>query len=167
MKSIAVFGIVLAIAAVSSAGDVKRIDEARAKTFPVALDDLTVIRLLHLDPIATRRNPPSGTPRFHDWVVAADSVKVAASSSDALVLSMRAIVDAAADGMAACFAPHHGAILSDGHRTFDVVVCFECARYEVFDADGKRVWGGSFTVAGTEGHKWNRIFRESGLGMKN
>ena len=169
MKATALFALVVALIAVSNAADQTAIDwpAVKSRVFPSALDRLRVSKLLVLDPSATRRDAPPGAARFHNWVVAASSVQVDASSGSPLILSMRAIVGAPIEGVAACFDPHHGAVLTDGDSTFDVVICFECARYDVFDAEGKLIWGSSFAIAAGEAPKWNHIFRATGLEVRD
>jgi hypothetical protein len=166
MRAGAAFILAFALAAASAAGEPNQIDwpAVKSRAFPTALDHLKVVKLLLLDPSATRENTPTSTARFHGWVVAASAIEVDASSGNSLILSMRAIVGSPKEGLAACFDPHHGAILSDGHRSYDAVVCFKCARYEVFGADGELIWGGSFTKVKSEEFQWNRIFRSAGLG---
>jgi hypothetical protein len=169
MKVTAMFALVIALVAVSNAADQSPIywPAVKSRVFPTALDHLKVSKLLVLDPSATRSEVPSSAARFHKWVVAASSVQVDVSSKSPLILSMRAIVGSSKDGVAACFDPHHGATLTDGVSTFDVVICFECARYEVFDAEGRLIWGGSFAIAESEAPKWNHIFRTAGLEVRD
>jgi hypothetical protein len=170
MKPLAVMAFVLALVAVSNAADLKPVDWSKlrardSEAFPIVLDQLKVSKLFRLAPFATWDNPPSSRARFHEWVVAIDGVGVPidASSGRSLILSMRTIVDHPDNFASACFEPHHGAILTDGRRRFDVVLCFKCSRYEVFNAEGKRVWAGSFSTVRNEVSKWDEALRAAGL----
>jgi hypothetical protein len=166
MKPYASLALLLALAGVCSAGEKAERDwsalAAKNKdAFPVVLDQLRVTRIRGLDPFATWNDPPPGVPRFHKWVVTWSAPLKESAASSALTRSMRVIVDSPSESMAACFEPHHGATLSDGKHTFDVVMCFDCSRYVVYTPDGRLAWGGSFTTAQTEKLVWDRIFRDA------
>jgi len=133
--------------------------ERDSKAFPLVLDQFRVSELIILDPFSSWADPPSKKARFHTWVVAAKGSPSTAAGGRLLVASLRAIVDHPDDFAAACFEPHHGVRLVEGSRRFDVVLCFKCSQYRVYDADGKLVWGGSFTtVRDKEEARWNAVF---------
>lgn len=169
MKLWAVLLLVSAFMAASGAGEPRSADwsklrERNSEAFPLVLDQLTVSELLILDPFATWADPPSRKPQFHKWVVASRGAPANVASGRSLVVSMRAIVDHPDDFASACFEPRHGVTLNDERRRFDVVMCFKCSQYRVYDADGKLVWGGSFTtVSGKEEARWNAVFSAAKL----
>ena len=164
MKRCALLLLVSAFIAASVAGEPRSVDwsklrEQDSEAFPLVLDQLSVSELIVLDPSATWADPPSKKPQFHKWVVAARGSPATVASGRSLVLSMRTIVDHPDDFAAACFEPHHAVVLIDGRRRFDVVLCFKCSQYKVYDAKGKLVWGGSFTtVRSKEEARWNAVF---------
>ena len=164
MKRCAVLLLVSAFMAASGAGEPKPADWSKLRerdkgAFPLVLDQLTVSELLILDPFATWADPPSNKPQFHKWVVASRGSPATVASGRSLILSMRAIVDHPDDFASACFEPHHALVLTDGSRRFDVVMCFKCSQYKVYDVEGRLVWGGSFTtVRGKEEARWNAVF---------
>jgi hypothetical protein len=158
----------LAITMTGSAGSKPRVDWSylaakHPDAFPVVVETLEVRRIFHLDPMATWSNPPATADRFHKWVVVGTAALESAASGDALIRSLREMVDTPQDGVAACFEPHHGAILSNDDLVFELVLCLRCSRYVVYTPDGKVVWGGSFATGKNETALWNRVFREAGL----
>jgi hypothetical protein len=166
MKLFASLSLLFALAGACAAGekagrDWSALAAKNKEAFPVVLDHLRVTRIRGLDPFATWNDPPPKAPQFHKWVVIWSARPKDAAASAALTRSMRVIVDSPSDSMAACFEPHHGATLTDGKHTFDVVLCFKCSRYVVYTPDGKLAWGGSFTTAQTEVLVWDRIFRDA------
>ena len=65
-------------------------------------------------------------------------------------------------GQSACFLPRHGVTLSDGRRQYDIVLCFECDAFVVYDADGNRLYKSGF-ASGEEAAKWDEAFSASGV----
>jgi hypothetical protein len=164
MKRYAIFLLVSAFIATSGAGEPKPADRSKlreraSEAFPLVLEQLTVSELIILDPFATWADPPPNKPQFHKWVVASRGSPATVASGRSLILSMRAIVDHPDDFASACFEPHHAAVLTAGSQRVDIVTCFKCSQYKVYDAKGRLVWGGSFTtVSRKEEARWNAVF---------
>ena len=157
------FAVCLAVVSVIDAGeksvrDWSTVAAPNRDAFPVVLDHLKVRRLLALSPTKPERVLPPSVVTFHEWVVNAIAVPRDAASGEELVNSLRAMVDSRKDSVAACFEPRHGAVLSDGRLTFDVVLCLKCSRYIVYTPDGKIAWGGSFATGKNEAPVWQRVF---------
>jgi hypothetical protein len=163
MKLAIAFALCLALISVVDAGEKptrnwSTFAATNPDAFPVVLDHLKVRRLLALSPTKPERVLSPSVVTFHDWVVNAIAVPRDAVSGEDLVRSLRAMVDSPQDGVAACFEPNHGLVLSDGRLTFDVVLCLKCSRYIVYTPDGKIAWGGSFSTGKNEAPVWKRIF---------
>jgi hypothetical protein len=126
--------------------------------FPVVLDQLKVTRMLALNPYSDINKPPPSAVLFHEWMVMASAVPSDTTSGSDIVRSLRAMIDSPKDGVAACFEPRHGIVLSDGRLTFEVVLCLKCFRYVVYTPDGKMAWGGSFATGKDEAPTWTRAF---------
>jgi len=88
--------------------------------------------LYSLDPTLRPEDPALCATRFHQWDVLG-SVKV--TSPDAR-RSIAHLIDedvAAWDGRPRnCFYPRHGLRISNERGTYDLVICFECQRIEIY-----------------------------------
>jgi hypothetical protein len=172
MRLAVAFALCLAVASATYAGekparDWSTLAARNPDAFPVVLAHLKVRRLLALSPMKPENDPPPSVVTFHEWVVNSSAVPRDAASGEAIVRSMLAIVDSPKDATAACFEPRHGVVLTDGRRTFDVVLCLKCSRYIVYTPDGKIAWGGSFANARSEAPTWNRVFDAADFSSPN
>jgi hypothetical protein len=163
MRLAVAFALCFAVVSATDAGekparDWSTLAARNPDAFPVVLEHLKVRRLLALSPTKPENDPPLSAVTFHEWMVNSSAVPRDAASGEDIVRSMLAIVDSPNDSVAACFEPHHGVVFTDGHHTFDVVLCFKCSRYIVYTPDGKIAWGGSFSNARSEAPTWNRVF---------
>lgn len=123
------------------------------------------IRFYSLDPVASRKRSIESRGHFHDWVVVAEAAPRDVSSGTAIVGSLRKILETPSNGVAACFDPHHAVRFTDGTRTFDLVICFECFRYYLYSSDGSLILGDSFEALRQE-RKWDRAFNAAGIARR-
>ena len=141
---------------------VKARHQAAREAFEKKVGNLSAKRVFYLDPSATYDRKWPKSRRFHGWVVASSASPINRSSGNALARSFHKVFDSPRDGIDACFDPHHGVKLTDGVDEFDVVLCFKCSRYIIYDKNGEYVFSDSF-AARPEEVRWDQVFLESGL----
>ena len=92
------------------------------------LDKADQIELISLSPERLAEKPKDA---FHGWRVLGSTAIKGEDKATALTALRSAI--AANEGMvAACFNPRHGIRATQGGKTVDLVICFECMQIEVF-----------------------------------
>ena len=137
---------------------VEQITARREQDFIARLPALKVESLYILDPSA---KIGEDTQVFHDWAIAAEGGPLPSDlAQDALKIALRDLVLSGADGEAMCFNPRHAMVMSDGTHRYDILVCFECSKYEIHTAAGLPV-SDSFSLR-TEA-TWDRAFGAAGL----
>lgn len=148
----------------AAAEDWKATVAANAQARARFLGDLARLKpthLYYLNPGAFRDGSKPTGKKFQGWAVVADKA-VNADAGTKLVESMRQIVTQSGDGAMACFEPHHGMTLTAGSVSYDVVICFECWTYDIYDADGKRLLTNTFETEG-QARVWDAAFSAAGL----
>jgi hypothetical protein len=170
MRNIIGAATVVAFMALGLATEPAANDEARevaARTaFRAAVPKLKPKRFIYLDPMATHGKQVAGAEGYHGWKISGEKPAAGSSAEKNLMRSMRSILDSRPRGVVACFIPQHGISVTDGTATYDVVMCFRCGRYAVYDADGTMAWEGSFTMNEPQQPIWDRAFTEAGLVLK-
>jgi hypothetical protein len=127
--------------------------------FLAELPTLKAVRFYYLDP---SWDPDAKGKRLYSWLIFSETAPSKADVASRFAESLQVIVSHPKAGEDACFAPRHAVTLSDGDRTFDVVICFECSKYLVYDHLGRYMFTSSFTTHAEES-KWDAAFKASGL----
>jgi hypothetical protein len=121
------------------------------------LSRATDFELLSLDPGSEERSPKDG---FHGYkVLGKTAVK------DALV--QKRLVKSFAKGMAGdiapakCFNPRHGIRATRDGKTVELVICFECSQFDLYDASGEE--GKRLLVNQTPEPAFDKVLNDAGL----
>jgi hypothetical protein len=64
---------------------------------------------------------------------------------------------------AKCFNPRHVLRVVKGGRKIDVVICFECNNYELYDGEQLVTTGGTPAIAGSAEPLLNKILTDAGV----
>ena len=165
MASILSFGADLHTAGESSATGVSAEPASpglsRKEELRALVPRLRIDRLLYLDP---HERSPRGE-LLHGWQIV--GTKFAPLPGNAEDVLMSRLVELLAPGSShgsavsyCAFMPRQALSLSDGVRTFDVLICFQCSEYEVYE-DGAFWFGGGFSTYPAE--EWKAGFETAGL----
>lgn len=127
-----------------------------------------LLRLEMLEPTNVYRldGGPKPAPRgaaaqFHGAPVLAAGTFAEKSSRKQFIASLRRVLESGHGGQPACFFPRHGVTLIDGANRYDIVMCFECNRFDVYDGEGNGLYSSGF--AAREGEIWDALFSNAGL----
>jgi hypothetical protein len=108
-----------------------------------------------------KRAPRGETAQFHDTPVLAVGTLADQSARRQFTASLRRVLESGHGGQPACFFPRHGVTLIDGPRRYDIVMCFECNRFDVYDGDGNGLYSSGF--AAEESAVWDALFSAAGV----
>jgi hypothetical protein len=146
------FATVLLVGCTGSSADSKI--PAGART---ALEKADQMELLSTDPASQQEKPKDD---FHGWKVLGRTQIKDADTRKKLVAALKKGVGEN-DGMAAaCFHPRHGIRATQGSKTTDFVICFECFQVQVY-AGEKR--DGSFLTTDSPQPVFDQVLREAGV----
>ena len=106
--------------------------------------------------------PREESAQFHGASVLAAGTLADESAREQFTASLRRVLESGHGGQPACFFPRHGVTLIDGSRRYDIVMCFECNRFDVYDGEGNGLYSSGF--AAEEGAVWDALF--SAVGVK-
>jgi hypothetical protein len=94
--------------------------------------------LLSLDPGREGEKTVNG---FHDWKVLGSTIVSDAKTQRELVAALKKGISENEGIVAACFNPRHGLRVTQGDKTVDIVICFECLSMSVYIGEQKSgVW---------------------------
>lgn len=127
-----------------------------------------LLQLEMLEPTTVYRldGGPKPAPRdeaaqFHGAPVLAAGTLAKESSRKQFIASLRRVLESGHGGQPACFLPRHGVTLIDGSHRYDIVMCFECNRFDVYDGEGNGLYSSGF--AAEEGAVWDALFSTAGV----
>jgi hypothetical protein len=133
----------------------------RKEQLSAIVAELRIERILYLDPMERKTDDNL----LHGWQIAgATSAPLPEAAEQALksrLLQLIAPQQSSGEGVSYCaFAPRHAVTLSDDIRRFDVLVCFACGEYEIYE-DGTLWLEGGFST--NPAADWERAFEAAGL----
>ena len=127
-----------------------------------SLDSLDPVRFYRLDG-SMKPGKPGLLGDFHHHPVLAAAAPDAATRA-AFKVSLRRVLESSDGSQSACFFPRHGVTLSDGKQQYDVVLCFECDGFAVYDGTGRIVYQSGFD-ASDEAARWDAAFDAAGAAI--
>jgi hypothetical protein len=133
----------------------------RKEEFLALVPELSIDLLIYIDP---HERSPQGE-LLHGWqIVGEKSAPLSAESEEALKSHLSDLLTTGPSHGSAvsycAFSPRQALSLSNGVRQFDVLICFQCGEYEVYE-DGKLWFGGGFATYPFE--QWKSGFAAAGL----
>lgn len=126
--------------------------------FIARLPALRVERIIYLQPWI----PEPGARTLEGWQIAAErAVSPPPDEQQRLLARVGELFRASQAWAPMCgFQPRHALTLSDATHRYDVLVCFMCGEYEIYE-DGELLFGGDFTT--TKAEDWDAAFQLAGL----
>jgi len=112
---------------------------AVTRSKPPGLGEPAEMTLFSIDGVRDRGGPLPPGESFHGYPVLG---KVEVTDP----VGRREVATALRAGLSeremarACFWPRHGVRVTEGGRTADYLICFECCQLEVYDGGSKKVW---------------------------
>jgi len=150
LKSLALVGVYLL--AIRAAGEDNALPESVLKT----LSNANQLELLSLVPEPEKEKPKD---HFHGYTVLGKTAVQDAATR-------KKVVDSLTRGMqgeinpAKCFEPRHGIRAVHDGKTLELVICFACKQFEVYDASGNKQ---KFLVNNTPEPTFDNVLKDAGI----